>query len=110
VKPRRNSPRSADACPERSRRVPPAVAGASRPHGPDSLPSATPAKAPQPFCMFLVPCSCGTTFAVAENYDRQGTAWSRYLICPGCGKRHDPKNRLLQMGFHPDGYWKVDEC
>jgi len=60
--------------------------------------------------MFLVPCSCGTTFAVAENYDRQGTAWSRYLICPGCGKRHDPKNRLLQMGFHPEGYWKVDEC
>lgn len=59
--------------------------------------------------MFLVPCSCGMTFAVAENYD-QGTAWSRYLICPRCGKRHDPKNRLLQMGFHPEGYWKVDEC
>ena len=76
----------------------------------DSLPSASPVKAPQPFRMFLVPCSCGTTFAVAENYDRQGTAWSRYLICPGCGKRHDPKNRLLQMGFHPEGYWKVDQC
>jgi len=62
------------------------------------------------FRMFLVPCSCGTTFAVAENYDHQGTAWSRYLTCPGCGKRHDPKNRLLQMGFHPEGYWKVDDC
>ncbi|MGH9496633.1 MAG: hypothetical protein ACRD3B_16655 [Candidatus Sulfotelmatobacter sp.] len=62
------------------------------------------------FRMFLVPCSCGTTFAVAENYDRQGTAWSRYLACPGCGKRHDPKNRLLQMGFHSEGHWKVDEC
>ena len=60
--------------------------------------------------MFLVPCSCGTTFAVAEDYDHQGTTWSRYLVCPGCGKRHDPKNRLLQMGFHPEGYWKVDEC
>jgi len=60
--------------------------------------------------MFLVPCSCGTTFAVAENYDRQGTAWSRYLICPGCGKRHDPKNRLLQIGYHREGYWKVDDC
>jgi hypothetical protein len=60
--------------------------------------------------MFLVPCSCGTTFAVAENYDHQGTAWSRYLTCPGCGKKHDPKNRLLQMGFHPEGYWKVDDC
>ena len=60
--------------------------------------------------MFLVPCSCGLTFAVAENYDRQGTAWSRYIPCPKCGKRHDPKNRLLQMGYHSEGYWKVDEC
>jgi len=50
------------------------------------------------------------TFAVAENYDHQGTAWGRYLACPGCGKKHDPKNRLLQMGFHAEGYWKVDEC
>lgn len=62
------------------------------------------------FRMFLVPCSCGTTFAVSENYDRQGTAWSRYMVCPGCGKHHDPKNRLLQMGFQSEGYWKVDEC
>ena len=60
--------------------------------------------------MFLIPCSCGRTFAVAEKYDQQGTAWSRYIVCPGCGKRHDPKNRLLQMGFHSEGYWKVDEC
>ena len=66
--------------------------------------------ADRPLLMFLVPCSCGLTFAVAENYDHQGTAWSRYLTCPGCGKKHDPKNRLLQMGFHSEGYWKVDEC
>ena len=66
--------------------------------------------ADRPLRMFLVPCSCGMTFAVADNYDHQGTAWSRYLTCPGCGKKHDPKNRLLQMGFHPEGYWKVDEC
>jgi hydrogenase maturation factor HypF (carbamoyltransferase family) len=63
-----------------------------------------------PLRMFLIPCSCGTTFAVAENYDRQGTTWGRYLTCPGCGKKHDPKNRLLQMGFHREGYWKVDQC
>jgi hydrogenase maturation factor HypF (carbamoyltransferase family) len=50
------------------------------------------------------------TFAVSENYDRRGTALSRYLICPNCGKRHDPKNRLLQVGYHREGYWKVDEC
>jgi hypothetical protein len=65
--------------------------------------------------MFLVPCSCGRTFAVAENYDHQihghqGTAWSRYLKCPNCGKRHDPKNRLLRLGYERAGYWKVDEC
>jgi hypothetical protein len=57
------------------------------------------AKKSAPLRMFLIPCSCGTTFAVAENYDHQGTAWSRYLVCPGCGKRHDPRNRLLQIGF-----------
>ncbi len=60
--------------------------------------------------MYLVPCSCGTTFVVSENYDRQGTAWSRYLKCPSCGKLHDPKNRLLQLGYQRAGYWKVDEC
>lgn len=60
--------------------------------------------------MFLIPCSCGLTFAVAPDFDRRGTAWSRYIPCPRCGKRHDPKNRLLQMGFHREGYWKVDEC
>jgi len=60
--------------------------------------------------MFLIPCSCGMTFAVAPDFDRRGTAWSRYVPCPQCGKRHDPKNRLLQMGFHREGYWKVDEC
>jgi len=60
--------------------------------------------------MYLVPCSCGTTFAVAEDYDRQGTAWSRYLECPNCGKRHDPKNRLLKIGYRAEGYWAIDEC
>jgi hydrogenase maturation factor HypF (carbamoyltransferase family) len=60
--------------------------------------------------MFVIPCSCGTTFAVSENYDRQGTAWNRYLKCPNCEKRHDPKNRLLQIGYHREGYWKVDDC
>ena len=62
------------------------------------------------FRMFLVPCSCGTTFAVSNNYDRAGWNWSRYLPCPGCGKRHDPKNRLLELGYERDGYWKVDKC
>jgi hypothetical protein len=60
--------------------------------------------------LFLVPCSCGRIFTVTENYDRAGTHWNRYLSCPGCGKRHDPKNRLLQLAFQREGYWKVDGC
>jgi len=60
--------------------------------------------------MYLVPCSCGTTFAVSKDYDQKGSTWSRYLTCPQCGKRHDPKNRLLQLGYQHDGFWKVDEC
>ncbi len=60
--------------------------------------------------MFFVLCSCGTAFAAAENYDRHGSAWSRYLMCPKCGKRHDPRNRLLRVGYQREGYWQVDEC
>jgi len=62
----------------------------------------------KPLTMFVIPCSCGIAFAVSENYDRQGTACSRYLQCPNCEKRHDPKNRLLQIGYQREGYWKVD--
>lgn len=60
--------------------------------------------------MYMVPCSCGTTFAAAEDHDKKGTNWSRYLECPRCGKRHDPKNRLLQLGYQDEGYWKVEQC
>jgi hypothetical protein len=62
------------------------------------------------FKMFLVPCSCGTSFAVSEEYNRHGTQWSRFLVCPNCGKRHDPKNRLLQLGYRRQGYWGVEDC
>lgn len=62
------------------------------------------------FSMFLVPCSCGTTFAVAEDYDRKGTHLRSFLVCPNCGKRHDPKNRLLKVGYEHAGYWKVNDC
>ena len=60
--------------------------------------------------MLLVPCSCGTTFAVAEDHDSKGSGWNRYLKCPNCAKRHDPKNRLLQLGYQGAGYWKVEQC
>jgi hypothetical protein len=60
--------------------------------------------------IYLVPCSCGTTFAVSPKYDRGGTTISRYIPCPKCGKRHDPKNRLLQLGYQKEKYWKVDQC
>lgn len=62
------------------------------------------------FRMFLIPCSCGTSFSVSLDYDRKGTSWSRYLVCPTCGKRHDPKNRLLELGYASEGYWKVEKC
>lgn len=58
--------------------------------------------------MYLIPCSCGTTFAISEDYDRKGTHLRAYLVCPNCGKRHDPKNRVLQLGYQHNGYWKVD--
>ena len=59
--------------------------------------------------LYLVPCSCGTTFAVSRNYDRQGTVWGRYLKCPHCGKRHDPKRpafatRLSARGILEGGW------
>ena len=60
--------------------------------------------------MFLIPCSCGTTFAVAEDYDRKRTHLRSFLVCPNCGKRHDPKNRLLRMGYERGRYWKVKDC
>ena len=64
----------------------------------------------RPLRMYLVPCSCGVSFAVAADYDRQGSDWNRYLTCPGCGKRHDPRNRLLEIAYQAEGYWKVDRC
>ena len=60
--------------------------------------------------MFLLPCSCGTTFAIAENFDRQGTHIRSFLPCPNCGKRHDPKNRVLRMDYSVERFWKVDGC
>ena len=42
------------------------------------------------FRMFLIPCSCGASFAVAEGYDRRGMHIRSFLRCPECGKRHDP--------------------
>ena len=68
------------------------------------------AESPQPLRMYVIPCSCGNSFAVSEEYDRNGTAWSRYLACPRCGKRHDPKNRLLELGYQAEGYWQVEKC
>ena len=67
------------------------------------------AKQPAPSLkMLLIPCSCGISFAVPENYDRQGTSWRRYLACPKCGKRHDPKNRVLELEYESEGFWKVE--
>jgi hydrogenase maturation factor HypF (carbamoyltransferase family) len=60
--------------------------------------------------MFLIPCSCGTSFAVPEDFDRKGMHIRSFIPCPNCGKRHDPRNRLLRLGYHREGYWGVDDC
>lgn len=60
--------------------------------------------------MLLIPCSCGITFAVAEDYDRRGMHLRSFLPCPNCGKRHDPRNRLLRLDYQQEQFWKVGDC
>jgi len=50
------------------------------------------------------------SFTVAEDFDRKGTHIRSFIPCLNCGKRHDPKNRLLQLGYRREGYWGVDDC
>ncbi len=64
----------------------------------------------EPFQVLMVPCSCGRTFAVAKGDDQAGGGWNRFLVCPKCGKRHDPRNRLLRLGYQRERFWKVEEC
>ncbi len=58
--------------------------------------------------VYLIPCSCGTSFSIAEDSDRGGTGLTRYLACPNCGKRHDPKNRAIELCYYQEGYWKAE--
>jgi hypothetical protein len=60
--------------------------------------------------MFLIPCSCGATFAVSEDYDRKGMHLRSFIPCPNCGKRHDPRNRLLTLDYQKERFWKVGGC
>jgi hydrogenase maturation factor HypF (carbamoyltransferase family) len=60
--------------------------------------------------MFLIPCSCGASFAVAEDYDRRGMHIRSFIPCPKCGKRHDPRNRLLKLDYQNERFWKVGGC
>ena len=61
--------------------------------------------------MYLVPCSCGTTFAVSENYDRQGTPWSRYLKCPNWANRMIPRTAYYNSAISTEdtGRWMSAE-
>ena len=68
------------------------------------------AKRDKAISVYLIPCSCGTTFSVAPDYDHHGSHWTRFLPCPTCGKRHDPRNRLVRMGYQSGKFWTVDEC
>jgi len=60
--------------------------------------------------LFLIPCSCGVSFTVTEDFDCKGTHIRSFIPCPNCGKRHDPKNRVLQLRYRREGYWGVDDC
>jgi hydrogenase maturation factor HypF (carbamoyltransferase family) len=60
--------------------------------------------------MFLIPCTCGSTFAVAEDFDRRGMHLRSFIPCPNCGKRHDPRNRLLHLDYQDERFWKVVCC
>ena len=68
------------------------------------------AEAEKKFHMFLIPCSCGASFAVSENYDRKGMHLRSFIPCPNCGKRHDPRNRLLRLDYQNEHFWKVGGC
>ena len=62
------------------------------------------------FRMLLIPCSCGASFAVSEDYDRKGMHIRSFIPCPNCGKRHDPRNRLLHLDNQEERFWKVGGC
>jgi hypothetical protein len=62
------------------------------------------------FRMFLIPCSCGASFAVSDDYDRKGMHLRSFIPCPNCGKRHDPRNRLVRLDYQEEQFWKVSGC
>jgi hydrogenase maturation factor HypF (carbamoyltransferase family) len=64
-------------------------------------------KAARSLRMFLIPCSCGASFAVAPDYDRRGMHIRSFIPCPNCGKRHDPRNRLLALDYQKEHFWKI---
>jgi hypothetical protein len=33
-----------------------------------------------------------------------------FIPCPNCGKRHDPRNRLLHLDYQDEHFWKVGGC
>jgi hypothetical protein len=65
---------------------------------------------PTAFRMLLIPCSCGASFAVSEDYDRKGMHIRSFIPCPNCGKHHDPRNRLLHLDYQEENFWKVGGC
>jgi len=50
------------------------------------------------------------SFAVADGYDRKGMHLRSFIPCPNCGKRHDPRNRLLRLDYQQEQFWKVGGC
>jgi hypothetical protein len=53
--------------------------------------------------MFLIPCSCGTTFAIAEDFDRQGTHMASQLpSLLGCSQAPRPPEPRLRMDYNQE--------
>jgi hypothetical protein len=50
------------------------------------------------------------TFAVSEEYERKGMHLRSFIPCPKCGKRHDPRNRLLRLDYQEERFWKMSCC
>ncbi len=60
--------------------------------------------------LYLVPCSCAVHSRSRKTTIVRGLPWGRYLKCPSCGKRHDPKTAFCNSAFNVAGTGKVDGC
>jgi len=64
----------------------------------------------KPSAHVLIPAAA-VRHCLAEDFDRQGTHIRSFIPCPNCGKRRDPKNRVLRLATlltFLEGEWLAD--